>query len=278
MLALLGRDGPRLVEASEPVVRAEDLGLLRGESVFETLRLVSGVPVDVDRHIDRLAQSAQAVDVDLPAPDELEALAARVVDAWPERDGVLRLVATKGGEGVDPVRFALVSPMPAGLDELRTNGIAVVTLGLGIAADARSRAPWLLGGAKSTSYAVAMAAQRAAATQSAVDALWVSSDGTVLEGATSTVLVARGAALLTPPAAELGLLPGLTLWRLRRLVPIVERRISTAELAAADEVLLASSVRGVVPVSSLDGRALAIGPFGARLPAALERDLRANPR
>lgn len=275
-LAVLGPDGPYLADPTEPIVRAEDLGLLRGESVFETTRVISGGAVDLDNHLARLAASAEAVDVDLPNRGALRELAEHAIEHWTASDGVLRIVATKGGDAVPPIRFALVSPTPGGLHALRTGGIEVVTLTLGVTATVRASAPWLLGGVKATSYAVAMAGQRAAHDRGAVDAIWLSVDGEILEAPTSTVLIARDGALLTPPAAALGLLPGLTVARLRQLADITERRLTTDDLAAADEVLLASSVRGLVPVTAVDGRPLPIGAYGARLPAELERNLLAH--
>jgi 4-amino-4-deoxychorismate lyase len=277
VLALLGPDGPYLADAAEPVVRADDLGLLRGEGIFETLRVIGGIPVDLPDHVDRLSRSARAVDVQLPDASAIIELARLAIAHWSEPDGVLRLVSTKGSDTAAPVRFALITPLPSGLKALRAAGIAVVTLALGVHATARAQAPWLLGGVKATSYAVAMASQRAASLAGAADAIWMSSDGEVLEAPTSTVLIAQGTALLTPPAAELGLLPGLTLNRLKQLVDVTERRITRHDLVAADEILLASSVRGVVPVVSLDGQPRRIGAHGTRLPSALEASLRDNP-
>jgi 4-amino-4-deoxychorismate lyase len=276
-LAVLGADGPYLAEATDPIVRADDLGLLRGESVFETLRVVAGVPVDLGGHLDRLTRSGRVVDVALPPRSDLTDLADLAVAHWTAGDGVLRVVATKGGDGVPPVRFALVTPLPAGLHTLRTEGISAITLTLGVTATARAESPWLLGGVKATSYAVAMASQRAAAAVGAVDALWISSDGEVLEAPTSTILISQGGALRTPPTGDLGLLPSLTVARLRGLVDIGERHLFVDELRAADEVLLASSVRGIVPVINLDGRRLPIGKYGSTLSARLEHDLRNRP-
>ena len=274
-LAIAASGGAFLADATQPQIRVEDLGLLRGESVFETLRVIDGGPVDLEGHIRRLGHSAAAVDLPPPDPAALADAAWLAIDAHPERDGVLRLVATKGSpDGVDPVRFALITPLPAGLDEQRSRGIAAITLTLGITATVRPSAPWLLGGVKSTSYAVPMAGARAAHDAGGDDAIWVSSDGEVLEATTSTVLVVSGGVLCSPPDDELGLLPGLTIARVRDVADVTDRRITVAELAAADEILLASSVRGVVPLTSLDGVPREIGEVGATLPAALEARLR----
>ncbi|HVV31286.1 MAG TPA: aminotransferase class IV [Mycobacteriales bacterium] len=276
-LAVLRPDGPQLVPAAEPVIRAEDVSLLRGEGVFETTSVFGGEPVELQAHLTRLARSAAAIGLPLPPTADFAATARLAVADWPEPDGVLRLVATKGGDGVEPVRFALVTPYPTTVAAQRRAGLRAITLSFGIPAALRSAAAWLLGGVKSTSYAVPMAGQRAAVDAGADDCIWVSSDDEVLEASTSSVLVSTGGQLVTPPPADLGLLPSLTLARLRLLTEIVERRVSRAELLAADEILLASSVRGVVPVAVLDGVPRPLGARGRRLPDELDRALRAAP-
>ena len=96
----------------------------------------------------------------------------------------------------------LVSPVPAETVRQRTDGISVVSLGLGVPADFRRAAPWLLGGAKTLSYAVNMAALRHAHALGADDVVFTSLEGQVLEGPTSTVVWAAGGALHTPPAGD----------------------------------------------------------------------------
>ena len=256
-------EGLRRVPAETPILRGDDLGVLRGESVFETLRVVDGRPVHLDAHLARHAVSAARLDLSLPGGwRELALAAAEGVD-----EGVMRLVWTRGGVG-----FALVTDVPAESVRARTHGLRVLTLTLGISADVRGAAPWLLGGVKSTSYAVNMASQRHAQALGADDAIWLSSDGWVLEAPTSTVVVVSGGRLSTPPVAT-GILPGTTLAALRDLVDVPERPISVADLAAADEVMLLGSVRGVAPVVWLDGRELGIGPLTRELSLRFEESL-----
>ena len=256
---------PVQVDLATPVVRADDVGLLRGESVFETMRVVGGRAAFVDLHLARLPRSAARLDLDLPTgwPDLVDAAAA----AWGPADASLRLVCTKGGTA-----FALVSAVPGKTVREREQGLTVTTLPLGVAAGHRADAPWLLGGVKSTSYAVNMASLRAVDTD---DAIWVSSDGEVLEAPTATVAWVTAGRLVTPPAAEVSILPGTTMDVVLDLcgqqgVPVEVRRGTAQELAAADEVMLCSSVRGVAPVVALDGRELGVGPVTARLRDAFE--------
>lgn len=269
VLALL-EDPPRLVDPTTPVLRADDLGVARGESVFETLRLAGGRPAFLDLHLARLTRSAERVGIALPPGWERLALTA--AEAYGEADGMLRLTCSKGPAGGAPVGFALASPIAAETVRGREQGVAVVTLSLGIPADLRASAPWLLGGVKSTSYAVNMASIRASEAQGAQDAIWVSLDGQVLEAPTSTVAWVTGGVLVTPPAEEIGTLPGTTAHVALGLspVPVDVRRGTVEELHAASEVLLLSSVRGVAPVVRLDGRELPIGPVTLALQAAFE--------
>lgn len=273
VLAVLTSDGPRLVDAAAPLLRADDLGVLRGESVFETARIAGGKPAYLDSHLRRLARSAERLAI--PLPDGWHELAAIATAVFNQPDGVLRLVCSKGAPDAGPTGFALATPIPPETVRGREQGVTVITVTLGVTADVRRRAPWLLGGVKSTSYAVNMATLRHAHDEGADDAIWLSSDGQVLEAPTATVAWVTGGRLVTPPATEAGILAGTTLDVALGLldVPYEIRPGTAGELAAADEVLLLSSVRGVAPVIALDGRELGVGPVTARLRDAFERAL-----
>ena len=133
----------------------------------------------------------------------------------------------------------------------------MVTLGLGVPADFRAHAPWLLGGAKTLSYAVNMAALRHAAAQGADDVIFTSLEGQVLEGPTSTVVWSADGVLHTPPL-ETGILPGTTMARLFARAAEAGRPTAVTpgtvdDLRAADAVWLVSGVRAAATVHTLDG-------------------------
>jgi 4-amino-4-deoxychorismate lyase len=267
-LLALAVGGRGAVDPNEPVLHADDEALLRGRAAFETLRVYDGRPFRLRAHLERLAASAERIglaEVDL---SEFEALAAAALGQAGEMEAVLRLLWTAGRSGGEPVALALVSSLPPQLEELRARGLRLISL-LGSRADA----PWLLGGVKSTSYAVNMATLRAAEAAGAEDAIWTSTDGYVLEAPTSTVAWVRGGRLVTPPAEQVGTLPGTTAAVALALSPVpVDVRLGTVdELREADEVMLLSSVRGVTPVVRLDGRELGTGPVTTAVRAAFER-------
>jgi 4-amino-4-deoxychorismate lyase len=202
----------------------------------------------------------------LPWPGGFEELAAEALAEAGEPDAVLRLYLTPGREGAGrPVQLALVSSLPLDLEERRARGIALISL-LGVRADA----PWLLGGVKSTSYAVNMAAEQEARARGADDAVFVRDDGVVLEGPVTNVWWRRDEILFTP-SLDLGILAGVTRGALLEAAPyeVREGAFPLAELLASDEVFTSSSVREVMPVRSVDAQPFRLGPAAAALQAAL---------
>ncbi|MEU5913541.1 aminotransferase class IV [Micromonospora sp. NPDC047527] len=255
-IAVLGRG---LVPATEPVLRGDDLGVLRGDGLFETMHLRQGRPWLRDEHLARLAASAATIELTLPPTAELVDLLDEVRAGWPTQvEGALRLVCTRGPAGGPPTIYATLDEVPTSSRTARREGISVATLPLGMPADARNGLSWLPAGIKSTSYAANSAARRWAVRAGVDDVLWISSDGYALEGPTANVVWLAGDTLCTVPAATTGILPGTTMaWLLAHAADLglsaAERRVTTAELHAADGVWLTSSVRGAAEVHTLDG-------------------------
>lgn len=254
--------GQGRVPADTPILRADDLGVLRGDGVFETIHVRAGRPWLLAEHLARMADSAARLELPLPDRDVLATLADTACQDWPaDLEGALRLVCTRGPEpGGAATVFAALKAAGEQLPTVRREGVAVATVTLGITAAVRAEAPWLLGGVKALSYAVNMASQRWATARELDDVLWTSSDGYALEAPTSTLVWLSGDALCTVPATA-GVLPGTTArWLLDRAPALGlradERMARPADLLAAEGVWLTSSVRGAVPVRELDGTVL----------------------
>jgi 4-amino-4-deoxychorismate lyase len=269
VLALLGVG---VVPADQPALRADDLGVLRGDGIFESVHVRGGQPWLLDAHLDRLARSADRMALPLPPRADLVDLVDQACAAWPSAsEGVLRLVCTRGPEEGGPVTvFATVGPVGATQLRGRAEGVAVLTASLGVPAGLRPASPWLLGGAKTLSYAVNMATQRWAVAQGADDVLWVSTDGYALEAPTSTLVWLTEGTLCTVPPAATGILPGTTAaWLLDHADELglraEHRMVRPAELHGVEGVWLVSSVRGPAEVHTLDGAALEPSGETARL-------------
>lgn len=258
-----------LHDPAEPLLRGDDLGVLRGEGVFETTLVVDGHPRDLDEHLARLARSARLTGVAVPGPERWRAGVDAAVGAWtggPEM--VLRLVASGGPDGGSPVCYALGSALPAASRRQRRDGVRVLLLDRGFTVDSGASAPWLLAGAKTLSYGINMAALRYARANGADDVIFVDADGAVLEAPTSSVVLARGRTLVTPP--DDAILAGITVRRLFRAAAAAGWQVRTepltpADLADADGVWLASSARLLAPVVAIDGRPRSDGGSTAEL-------------
>jgi 4-amino-4-deoxychorismate lyase len=264
-LAVTGRG---LVDPDLPVLHADDEALLRGRAAFETLRVYGGRPFRLEAHLDRLEASSARIGL-APIPrNALAALGEEALEAAGEADAVLRLLWTAGREGGEALGMALVSPIGAWIEEARVRGIRLVSL-LG----ARAEVPWLLGGVKSTSYAVNMAAEAEAKRRGADDAIFVDHDGIVLEAPVSNVWWRVGTTLRTP-SLDLGILAGVTRAVLAELAPqlgyeVEEGTYPLAALATADEAFTSSSVREVLSIVEVDGVSVARGDAAPALQAAL---------
>lgn len=275
-LAVAGRG---IVDSNEPTIHADDEGLIRGRAAFETTRVYGGRPFKLEEHLARLAGSAERIGLPPIDASECESLVGAALAEARVDDAALRIYWTAGREGESrPNVLVLVSSLPGDLEECRARGMRLVSLPLGLEADLRAFAPWLLGGVKSTSYAVNMAAEAEARRRGADDALFLGCGGVVLEGPVTNVWWRRDDVLYTP-ALELGILAGVTRATLIEEAPAVgydvrEGAFPLEHLAAGDEVFTSSSIREVMPVVEVDRRIVGDGRPG-RAAQALQETLRA---
>ncbi|MFQ6397769.1 aminodeoxychorismate lyase [Nocardia sp. KC 131] len=263
-------------DADAPLLFADDIGVLRGDGVFETVLVRSGNPCAIEFHLGRLRRSAQALDLPEPELGRWREAIERAAKEWgTEREGVMRLVCTRGRDtelsGAKssvtsgdlaaavpvPTSYVLVLPVPERVQQARTDGVSVVTLSRGISVDLAQAAPWQLLGAKTLSYASNMAALRFAHRMGADDVIFTSTENRVLEGPRSSVVIVRDKQLITPPAKN-GVLPGVTQ---RALFAEAEKSgwkceyksLFTADLLTCDSIWMLSSITLAARVNSLDG-------------------------
>jgi branched-chain amino acid aminotransferase len=257
MLAIL--DGT-VTDASQTQIPATDDGFLRGDGVFEVMRLYGGRPFAFDDHLARLGRSAD----NLRLPIDLEAVRADVealIERNEVKDAALRMVVTRGGR-----RLAIVEelkPLPETL--------ALVTI---------EYAPTrVLDQVKSLSYAANMLARRLAQEQGADDALLVTPHGRVLEGPTASFVCSLdGETLVTPPLSE-HILDSITRRHLLGIVGVTEQVIAREDLARVREAFMASTLREVHPVRTIDDAELPAAPgtlaqeAASRIRAHIEQEL-----
>lgn len=249
---------PVRMDPATPVVRADDLGVTRGDGIFETLVVLRGVPQAVGAHLDRFENSARMLDLPLPDRGQWQRVIATASAAVADVVGpaAVKIVLTRGVEGIEiptawALAFAADDPAPE-----RQDGLHVVSLDRGYRHDVAQTSPWLLQGAKSLAYAVNKAALREAQRRGADDVLFLSSDDYVLEGPSSTLMARIDGEYLTPPT-ELGILKGTTSGDIFEILAASGQRVRVAELHPADldradALWLCSSIRGAVPIRRLN--------------------------
>jgi branched-chain amino acid aminotransferase len=241
-----------LLSGDEPAIKADDHGLLVGDGIFETAKVVDGTPFALTRHLRRLRRSAAGLGLDLrQTDDELVAAVGEVIAANEPGVGRLRMTVTGGpgplgsARGVDGPTVVLAtgpgSTWPPSAD------VVVV--------------PWprnersAVAGLKTTSYAENVVALAHATERGAGEAIFANLAGNLCEGTGSNIFVGIDGRLVTPPLSS-GCLAGITRELLLEETDAVEADVSMADFARVDEAFLTSSTRDVQAIAHVDGRPL----------------------
>lgn len=283
----------RIAAADAPAITVLDRGFLLGDGVFETLRARRGVVIELDEHLERLRTSALPLAIALPADDAgiVAGIAAVLASEKLDDDGssghapgdaAIRITVTRGA-------YASRGLAPSGQSDGTTIVIvawphvppsaSILRDGLTLVTSSVRRDPGSpLAGVKTTSRAESIFARLEADRAGADDALILDTTGHVSEATSANVFAIRRDHLVTPPLAS-GCLAGTTRsWLLDHaaahdLIP-EERPMTRADLLHADEVLLSSSVAGILPVRRIDGQPIghdAAGPITIFLREGRER-------
>ncbi len=258
------------VDAAAPALSVGELSTQRGDGVFESIGVVDGHPQELIPHLHRLAHSAELCELPAPNIEQWRQAVAVAAAQCPAGEQVIKLILSRGVEH-GPTPTAWVTAAPASdFSWPRREGIRVVTLDRGYDLGVAERAPWLLLGAKTLSYAVNMAALREAARRGADDAIFLSSDGFVLEAPTASLILRFGDRFVTP-APSGGILHGTT--QLSVYDHLASQGFATeyaqvpaSDLQEVDAAWLVSSVRLAAPITAIDGIPVAVDtPFTAAL-------------
>jgi branched-chain amino acid aminotransferase len=242
--------------AGEATIPATDEGFLRGDGVFEVVRVYEGRVFALSDHLDRLERSAASLRLGYEVPRarlEEEAGALLRERGGESFGGVLRIVLTRGGR-----RLLLTEPLPATSEHAR---LAYVTF-------SPTR---ILDGIKSLSYAANMLAGRIARERGFDEALLVTPHGRVLEAPTASLFYVDGGTLCTPPLAD-HILASITRDAVVRLTGAEERAVGRDELLGCEEAFLASTTREVQPVSAIEDTELGAPGGRTREAAAALRE------
>jgi branched-chain amino acid aminotransferase len=269
-----------ITDADKAVVSVLDRGFLYGDSVYEVLWWHRGVAVQAADHMGRLRESARRIYMDIPGADarylDEVARTVGVFGCGPDGDAWVRLVVTRGvgplglkvAAGLSPTVVVIVAPAHRPTPAEWATGLHVAMVDR-LRVSVRALDP----GAKTGNYMNNLLALHEGGARGADDAVLCNDRGEIAEASTANVYAVRDGRLLTPPI-DAGILRGTTRTRILELcaregVPAAEATLLPSDLHASDEVFLSSSVRGVMPVTRIDGQ-----PIGRGVPGPVTTRIR----
>lgn len=254
--------GGHWVHPHEATISINDITVLRGYSVFESLRTYDRRPFHMEEHVRRLYRSAALIDLDIPfTSDVLEQVIHEVIARNEYKHATIRILVT-GGEsedGVlpssDPLLAVLITPLGERDMERFAQGIKLIT----------SHLQRVSPEAKTANYVAAVRSLKEAKRRDAVDALFVNEQNHVLEGTRSNFFVFRGDTLITPRVGVLiGVTRNVVLALAQGRFAIEERPILLDDLATIDEAFITSSSKEITPVVQIDDLSIGNGKPGPR--------------
>lgn len=254
--------GGQWVHPDKATISINDVAVLRGYSVFESLRTYNRRPFHIDLHLERLYRSARLIEMEIPwQSEQIAKIVQEVIERNTYRHASIRLLVT-GGESEDgilpsgkPMLAVLITPLDERDMERFARGCKLITTKL------QRNSPE----AKTANYIAAVRALKEAMRRDATDALFVNERDHVLEATRSNFFIFRDDTLITP---HRGILVGITrnvvLELARSKFIIEERPILLEELALADEAFITSSSKEITPVVQIDDRIIGDGKPGRR--------------
>lgn len=258
----------KTVPESEALVPVTDRGFLYGDGVFETMRAYGGEVFMLDRHMERLARSAELIGLQLPMDEGgtveaiMETLRANFLE-----DAIIRVSVTRGAgpRGIDPTvntvpTFVVMAWPFCPYDP----GFFKMGVGLIIAQTRRNTSSSLDPAIKSMNFLNNIMAKGEASRAGAFDALMLNADGYVAECSVSNIFFVKDGVIHTPSLAS-GILAGVTREHVLSLArgaghPVEEGIYTPAELMEADEVFLTGTSIEVLPVRRVGAAEFSVGP------------------
>ena len=250
---------------SQAKISVLDRGFIFGDSVYEVIPVYRRKPFRIANHLQRLQHSLSAIRINNPYhADAWSQLIVDLIARNATDDQSLYIQVTRGAakrdfglpQGLTPTVFMTSNSLTTPSQEQIQNGVPAVTL-----TDIR----WLRNNIKSTSLLAANMLRQLAMDAGGAEGVLLR-DGYLTEGSSSNIFVVKGETLLAPPKDHL-ILPGITYEVVLELaveqsVTTKVREIHESEVKSADELLLTSSMREVLAITQLDGKAIGHGKPG----------------
>ena len=254
--------GGQWVHPDKATISINDMAVIRGYSVFESLRTYNFRPFHLDEHLERLYRSAIMIDMEIPwSSKQVADIVREIIALNTYQHAAIRLLVT-GGESEDgilpsgnPLLVVMITPLGERDMEQFSRGSKLIT----------TKLQRISPEAKTANYIAAVRALKEASRRNAADALFVNEREHVLEATRSNFFIFRGDTLVTPRRGILiGITRNIVLELAQSLYVVEERPILLEELALADEAFITSSAKEITPVVQIDDLIIGDGKPGPR--------------
>lgn len=259
----------KYVPKQEARTSVYDHGFLYGDGVFEGIRAYNGRVFRLDEHLDRMYDSAKAIDLKIPlSKPEMKKAVIETLKKNGLKDAYIRPIVTRGdGDlGLDPRKcpvpnvFIITQEWGAMYGDLYQKGLTAVTVGI------RRNAPEALPpNIKSLNYLNNILAKIESNVKGGDEAIMVDVQGNISEGSGDNIFVVKNGKILTPPT--LNNLRGITRAAaieiaVRDRIPVTETNLGLFDIYTADELFVTGTAAEIAPVTKVDGRIIGDGKPG----------------
>jgi branched-chain amino acid aminotransferase len=253
------------VELADATVAADDGGFLYGQGLFETMRAVNGEVFRIDDHFDRLFASCEKLGIKFSFDREyMREAIRRAIVANELTDARVRLTVTGGAMSAEDIRGTLLvsavefKPYPP---EFYEKGMTVSLC------DYRQNSMDPLCGHKTTNFFARLIALQEALAKKTTESLWFTTENKLAEGCVSNVFIVKDGTLLTP-RLDTPVLPGIARKTVLEIaakegIAFEEQDLFINDLLEADEVFVTNSIMTVMPVATVEAKAIGDGKSGA---------------
>lgn len=250
------------VNESDAKISVFDNGFLCGDGIFETMRAYNGAIFALDRHLDRLFQSAQTLELsNMPDKDVLENACQKLLEINSLSDARVRLTVSRGVPNSSNPTIAITATHYKGYDEsLYKEGMSAITLpGYRL-----SNSP--VSSIKAISYISSIIARRQAIAAGCNEAILINEQRNITEGSFTNIFAVKDRVILTAPVND-GLLPGITRdciidMAMEKGYAVLEQSIMVDDIYGMDELFLTNSLIEVMPIIRVDEKIIGNGRPG----------------
>jgi len=259
----------RFVPREEARLSVFDHGFLYGDGVFEGIRAYNGRVFRLREHLDRLFDSARAIDLAIPVTkEEMTGIILETLRKNKLKNGYIRPIVTRGvGDlGLDPRKcpkpsiFVIAVEWGAMYGDLYEKGLKAITVSV-----RRNPAEALPPNIKSLNYLNNILGKIEANYKGGDEAIFFDTNGYLSEGSGDNIFVVKNGAIYTPPTLNnlRGITRAVVIELARSLgISLFEQDLGYYDLYAADEVFVTGTAAEVAPIVLIDGRAIGIGKPG----------------